>query len=80
MFPNPTTGHSLVTFAVPRRARIRLTLLDVQGRELAVLADEVREAGRYTAALPSGDLRAGIYFVRMHAPGVQVAHRVAIVK
>jgi len=40
----------------------------------------VHEAGRYTAALPSAGLRAGIYFVRMQAPGGQIAHRVAIVK
>jgi len=78
--PNPTTGHSLVMFAVPRKAHVRLTLLDVQGRQVAVLADGVHEAGRYAAALQSGDLTAGIYFVRMQAPGVQLARRVAIVK
>ncbi len=78
--PNPTTGHSLVTFAVPRRSHVRLTLLDVQGREVAVLADGVRDAGRYTAALQSGGLQAGVYFVRMQAPGGQLTRRLEIVR
>lgn len=78
--PNPASGRSLVTFAVPRRAHVRVTLLDVQGREVAVLADGVREAGRYTEALQAGALHAGMYFVRMQAPGVQLTRRVAVVR
>jgi glucose/arabinose dehydrogenase len=78
--PNPSTGHSLVTFAVPASTHVRLTLTDVQGREVAVLADGLREAGRYTAALEAGDLRAGMYFVRMRAKGVELSRRLAIVK
>jgi hypothetical protein len=78
--PNPSTGHSLVTFAIPARTWVRLTLTDVQGREVAVLADGVRQAGRYTAALDASDLRAGMYFVRMQAQGVDLTRRLAVVK
>ena len=80
VFPNPTTGRSLVTVAVPRRAHVRLKLVDVQGREVAALADGVREAGRYTAALSVGDLHAGVYFVRLQSPGGLLARRVALGK
>jgi hypothetical protein len=45
-----------------------------------VLADGVHEAGHYTIALPSGELHAGMYFVRMQAPGNVLTRRVAIVK
>src|SRR5207249_4197913 len=38
MAPNPIRGLSRLSYVVPRSARVRLTLLDVQGRELAVLA------------------------------------------
>lgn len=79
-FPNPASGTSRVEYALPRRAKVRVTLLDLQGREMAVLADGICEAGRYMAALPAADLRAGIYFVRMQAPGTDVARRVAVVR
>jgi hypothetical protein len=78
--PNPSTGRSLVRFAVPARARVRLTLADVQGREVAVLADGLRETGRYAAALDASDLRAGMYFVRMQAQGVHLTRRLVVVR
>jgi VCBS repeat protein/type IX secretion system substrate protein/FG-GAP repeat protein len=78
--PNPSTGRLLVTFAIPTRTRVRLTLTDVQGREVAVLVDDIREAGRFTATLDASDLRAGMYFVRMQATGVNLTRRLALVK
>jgi hypothetical protein len=78
--PNPSRGHSLLTFAVPTRTRVRLSLVDVQGREVAVLADGLRGPGRYTAALEASDLSAGMYFVRMQADGVNLTRRLAVVR
>jgi hypothetical protein len=78
--PNPSAGRSLVSFAVPARARVRLTIADVQGREVARLADGIREAGHWTAALDATDLHPGLYFVRMQAPGVSLTRRLVVVK
>lgn len=78
--PNPSAGRSLVSFAIPVRSRIRITLDDVMGRELAVLEEGVREPGRYTTALDASGLRAGVYFVRMRAAGVGLVRRIAVVK
>jgi hypothetical protein len=78
--PNPTTGSSLITFAIPMSTRVRLTLTDVQGRKVAVLADGVREAGRFTAALDASDLSVGIYFLRLEAKGVTLSRRLVVVK
>jgi len=78
--PNPSTGRSLVTFAVPARTWVRLTLADVQGREVVVLADGIRQAGRYAAVLDARDLPPGTYFVRMQAKGVNLTRRLAVVK
>ena len=78
--PNPSPGHSLVTVAIPARTWVRLTLTDVQGREVAVLADGIRQAGRYTAALDASGLRAGMYSVCMQAQGVNLTRRLAVVK
>ena len=59
---------------------MHLSLLDLQGREVAVLAEGMREPGRYTAALEASDLRAGIYFVRMRAKSVDLTRRLVVVK
>ena len=78
--PNPTAGHSLVSFAIPRSTHVRLSLTDVQGRVVAVLADGMREPGRYTAALDASDLRTGMYFLRMQARGVNLTRRVTVIR
>ena len=78
--PNPSSGRSLVSVAVPRNSRVRLSIADVQGREVAVLADSERAAGRYTAALDASDLRSGMYFVRMQSDGVNLTRRLSIVR
>ncbi len=78
--PNPAAGRSLLTFAIPTSTHVHLSLLDVQGREVAVLADGMREPGRYTAALEAGDLRAGIYFARMQAGSTKLTRRVVVLQ
>jgi hypothetical protein len=80
MSPNPVRGRSRLSYVVPRSARVRLTLLDVQGRELAVLADGGREAGRYTLSLDASALRPGLRFVRLQAPGTDLKQRVVILQ
>lgn len=78
--PNPSDGRSLVSFVVPSRASVRLSLTDLQGREVAVLSDGVREAGRFVASLEADDLPAGMYFVRLQSKGVNLTRRLAIVR
>ena len=44
--PNPLRGVARVTFNVPKRAQVRISVVDVQGREVAIVADGERAAGR----------------------------------
>jgi len=78
--PNPAVNRTLVAFALPTSTHLRLTVNDVQGREVAVVVDGVRGPGRYTAALDAGQLRAGMYFVSLRAQGVSLTKRLAIVR
>jgi hypothetical protein len=78
--PNPVSGNALLSFAIPTSTYVRLTLADVQGRELDLLSEGLREPGRYTAAVDASGLRAGIYFVRLQARGVNLSRRLVVVK
>ncbi len=66
--PNPCRGPASIGFALPSAQHVRLSVVDVQGREVAVLLDETLVAGQFTAPLPTGRLRAGLYFVRLRTP------------
>lgn len=68
--PNPTNGPALINFALPRQAHVKLSVLDVQGRQVEVLVDGVVGAGRHQATWTSrGASRSGVFFVRFETPG-----------
>ncbi len=85
VWPNPTTGSFGAEFAVARMANIRLSLVDLQGREVRVLASGSYPAGRYHAGwngrLASGGIApTGMYFVRFHTPEKDFVTRVIVTR
>ena len=79
MVPNPSRGPLRIEYALPRGSRVHLSVLDIQGREVAVLADGVFKAGRYqatwTGQTDRGAAPAGVYFVRCQALGRNLTER-----
>ena len=78
--PNPTTERSLLSYAIPSRTHVRLSLFDAKGREVAVLFDGLREAGHYTTSIEAAGLRSGMYFAHMRAGDRKLSRRVVVVK
>jgi hypothetical protein len=78
--PNPSGGAMRIEYALPRESRVRLSVLDVQGREVVVLADGVFQAGRHQTTWSGkgerGEVPAGVYFVRCQALGKRLTERV----
>ncbi len=54
-----------IAFELPRDGSARLSVLDIQGRERARLADGWFTSGRHTTTWNVGGAPAGIYFVRL---------------
>jgi len=80
--PNPSPGDVRIGFSVPRPGRVRLRVLDVQGRVVAVLADGEYPAGRaqvtWDGTSKRGRVSAGLYFVRYEAGGRSAVKRVVL--
>jgi len=80
--PNPTRGAATFDYAVPRTSRVRLSLHDVQGREVAVIVDRVAAPGRYHETWDSRQagrpVSPGVYFVRFQYPGNVIVRRLTI--
>jgi type IX secretion system substrate protein len=78
--PNPSGRSASISFDVPARERVRLSLYDVQGREVEVLTDGEVDAGPHRASVDAAMLHAGLYFVRLQAEGTELTRRLAIVR
>jgi hypothetical protein len=72
-------------FAVSRTASVRLSVLDLQGRELIALASGSYAPGRYRVSWDTRTdhgtpVAAGLYFVRYQTPGKTVITRFAVTR
>jgi len=65
-YPNPTNGVSSFGFRVSgSQQQVTLKIYDLNGRELAVVLDEVMPAGEHTVSYDASGLPAGVYYYRL---------------
>jgi hypothetical protein len=77
--PNPFNPVTSIAYTLDRRERATLKIIDVHGRLVRTLVDEVMEPGRYRVAWrgdgPGGRaVSSGVYFAELEA-GAQMARR-----
>jgi hypothetical protein len=68
-FPNPTRDGATITFELSVPGPASLTLFDVLGRRVAVIADELRPAGEHRFHIDLSSFAAGIYHYRLEVDG-----------
>jgi photosystem II stability/assembly factor-like uncharacterized protein len=83
--PNPFRGHVELTATLPRAGHVRLSIHDVQGRLVAVVADEPLPAGRVARVWDGRDhggdrVAAGAYFARLEGAGEVITKRVVHIR
>ena len=78
--PNPVASGGVVRVSVPETGRVRVSVVDVLGREVSVLADGERTAGTHDVALDAGRLAPGVYVVRVTVGRETVARRVTVAR
>ena len=66
-YPNPFNPTTTIRYAVPEPGPVRLDVLDVLGRQVAVLVDGVVPAGTQAATFEAGHLPSGLYLYRLQA-------------
>jgi hypothetical protein len=69
VFPNPASDVATFRFHVDMDAQVALTLVDLAGREVAVLLDANKGAGAHAATLALPALEAGAYTVQLRVAG-----------
>ncbi len=71
-YPNPFNPETVIPFSVPESGALRLSIYNVLGQEVAVLADGNLQAGFHRIVWDGKDdfgcsVASGLYFVRMNA-------------
>ena len=68
-YPNPFNPTTRIEFELTSTAPVRLAVYDVLGREVAVLIDETRSAGRHAVNFTADHLTSGVYLYRLESNG-----------
>jgi hypothetical protein len=66
-YPNPFNPTTNIVYDVPEQSHVNMTVLDILGREVAVVVDQLQPAGRYKAVFDASALTSGTYFYRLTA-------------
>ena len=70
-YPNPFNLTTTIRYSLPTAERVRLTVYDLQGREVAVLfLGQRQSAGWHEVMFDSTDLPSGLYFFRFEAGAI----------
>jgi hypothetical protein len=83
--PNPFNPATTIRFTIPAPAHAVLSILDVTGRRVVVLANGHREAGVFTEAWDGNDasgreVSSGVYFVRLEAGSAVATRKILLVR
>jgi uncharacterized lipoprotein YddW (UPF0748 family) len=86
-YPNPFNPRTVVSFHLsgdrggsPVQSPVRLSVFDLLGREVAVLADAVMAPGSHSATFDAMDLPSGVYVVVLRAGAATDRRLVTLVK
>ena len=66
-YPNPFNPSTVISYQLAESSHVRLTVFDMLGRQVGILADEFKQAGIHTVNFNAHQLSSGIYFYRLEA-------------
>ncbi len=79
-YPNPFNPSTEIVYELPGPGPVRLVVYDMIGREVQVLADAHRPAGRHTARFDAEGLPTGTYAYTLTAGSVAITRVMVLVR
>ncbi len=79
-YPNPFSGSTKISYALPRNTRVTLTVYDIYMREVRRIVDTEESAGVHTLTVSTDDLPSGTYLYRIEAGGRSIIRKMNLTK
>jgi hypothetical protein len=67
--PNPFSVSTFIEYTMPETGKVRLSVLDMLGQEIAVLVEATQTAGSYTVEFSAAGLATGVYIYKITVDG-----------
>ena len=83
-YPNPFNPSTTIRYSIPVAGKVKLTLYNLLGSEVAVLVNEQQEAGNHTVQFSTDDsgvnLGSGIYFYTSNSGSFSQTRKMIVLK
>jgi hypothetical protein len=79
-YPNPFNPSTTISYDLPERARVKLSVYNILGQEVATLVNAEQEPGRYDVKFDASGLPSGIYFYTLQTPYFTKTNKMVLVK
>jgi hypothetical protein len=67
--PNPFSTSTFIEYTMPETGKVKLSVLDMLGQEIAVLVDATQTAGSYQVEFSAAGLATGVYIYKITVDG-----------
>ena len=79
-YPNPFNESTIISYTVPEKCDVKLSVYNVLGEEIAVLVNEMKAKGTYKVQFDGSDLASNIYFCSLKINDDTVTRRMILSK
>ena len=79
-YPNPFNPKTKISYQLPNRTQVTLSVFDLLGREVAKLVSEEKQAGYYETEFDASSLSSGIYLYRISINDFMKTMKMMLVK
>ena len=79
-FPNPFNPSTEITYQLPAKGHVLLTVHNVLGKEIASVVNEFENAGTHTIRFNAASLAGGVYFYRLQTGSFTAIRKMLLVK
>ncbi len=79
-YPNPFKSRTTISYSLPVPERVRLSVYNVIGEEVAIIEDRFMPAGEHLVYFKGDQLPSGVYFYRMTAGGHSDSRRMTLTR
>lgn len=79
-YPNPFNPATKISYSLPEADEVKLRIYDALGREVSLLVDGFKNAGRHTVEFNGRNLSSGVYFYRIEYQNNFVTKKMILIK
>ena len=77
-YPNPFNNETRISYTVTNPGIVSLKVIDLQGKEVAVVFDKFVSPGTYSAVIEANNIPSGMYIYKLESNGFVVAKKLVV--